>query len=248
MGVVTTWHGEVAVVTLDWPEHRNSLDHARIVELTDALLSAAAAAGTVVLTGNGAFCSGGNLGDISDNTALSAAEHEDRIATHAQRLIRTIVGCAVPVMAAVDGPAIGLGFDLALACDDRLVGPGGWMMQGWARVGVLAGAGGQLLLGRLHPTVIWRLVAEQPRIDGPAAERWGLGESVGNGSAVDAAVHRGNALSALPRDVLHQYVSIQRTVRCAGLDEHLPVVAREQGRLLADPTLRARIASLRRSP
>jgi enoyl-CoA hydratase/carnithine racemase len=238
--------GDVGVVTLDWPESRNALDLPRLREVIDAFAAVrASGAGAVVLTGNGAFCSGGNLGAIAERTVVSAAVHRDQIATHAQGLVRAIVEHPVPVIAAVDGPAIGLGFDLALACDDRLVGPGGWFQQGWGRVGLLPGAGGALLLRRLHPTLLWRLLATQPRIAGADAERWGLGEAVDAGTALEVAVERAAALCRLSRDVLELYVSLHRTDLWRDLPAHLDVCAREQGRLLADPALAERIAASR---
>jgi enoyl-CoA hydratase/carnithine racemase len=67
---------------------------------------------------------------------------------------------------------------MALARDDRLIGPGGWFMPGRARVGLIAGAGGELLLRLRNPSILWKLLAEQSRITGPEAERYGLSEAV----------------------------------------------------------------------
>src|SRR5947207_1820312 len=143
MGVRQEWHDRVAVVTLDWPERRNALGPPDLRDVAAAIQGVADAnADVIVLTGNGAFCSGGHLESIAERTTMSASDHRRQIAGSAQALIRTLVGVPVPVIAAIDGPAIGLGFDIALACDYRLVGPNGWCMQGWGRVGVIPGAGG----------------------------------------------------------------------------------------------------------
>jgi hypothetical protein len=70
-----------------------------------------------------------------------------------QSMVRALVSVSVPIIAALDGPAVGLGMDLALACDMRLVGAGGWMMQGWARAGLVPATGGVLLMERLAPGI-----------------------------------------------------------------------------------------------
>jgi 2-(1,2-epoxy-1,2-dihydrophenyl)acetyl-CoA isomerase len=237
--------GNVAVIALDWPERKNALNPADLQEVATYVQRAADQGfAVIVLTGNGAFCSGGHLGGISERTVLSAADHRRQIADSAQRLVRTIVGVPMPVIAAIDGPAIGLGFDLALACDYRLIGPDGWCMQGWGRVGLIPGDGGILLLQLLNPSLLWRLLATQPRMTGPELERLGLGEAVNECTAIEAALERAASLSALPQDVLELYVSLQRAVLRRELPNHLDICAREQGRLLADPALVARIESL----
>ena len=80
-----------------------------------------------------------------------------------QRLPRTILSAPVPVFAAVDGPAVGLGMDLALMCDDRFIGPKGWLRQGWGALGLVPGTGGELLLRRLAPNLIWQLLGSGER-------------------------------------------------------------------------------------
>jgi 2-(1,2-epoxy-1,2-dihydrophenyl)acetyl-CoA isomerase len=246
MGVKYQRHNEVAIVTLDWPERRNSLQPADLREVEGAIQRAAGeGAAGIVLTGNGAFCSGGHLSGIAERTTMPASEHRAQISACAQGVIRALVSVPIPVLAAIDGPAIGLGFDIALACDDRLIGPSGWCMQGWGRVGLIPGAGGVLLLRLLHPTLLWRLLATQQRMTGPDLERWGLGEAVNQGTALEVAIERAEALSALPRDVLELHVSLQRTALRRELPEHLDICAREQAHLLADPALAERIEKLR---
>ena len=68
-------------------------------------------------------------------------------------------------------------------------------MQGWGRIGLVPGTGGELLLRRLNPAILWKLLERQPRIDGPLCAKWGIGEPVTEGSARDAAIARATALA-----------------------------------------------------
>ena len=247
MSLETSLDDGVAVITLNWPERRNALtpDDGRELGILIEDLSLNGTANVIVLTGNGAFCSGGHLDSLSERATRTAHDHRRSIASGPQRAIRAIVSSPIPVLAAIDGPAVGLGLDLALACDHRLVGPSGWLMQGWGRIGVIPGTGGVLLLRRLNPTVLWRLLATQERLDGPAAERLGLAQSVVDGRAIDAAMTQAASLARQPREVLELYVALHRGDLRAGILDHLDMCAREESQLLADPALADRIARLR---
>ncbi|MCU1496475.1 MAG: Enoyl-CoA hydratase / carnithine racemase [Acidimicrobiales bacterium] len=247
MGVRIELVDDVAVITMDWPENRNALTEARITEVVTALADARdGAARCIVLTGNGAFCAGADLGAVQDG----GAEDEERrttVESVAQSIVKTLVfDCPIPVLAAVDGPAVGMGLDIALACDDRLIGPDGWLLQGWGRLGLLPGTGGELLLRRLNPSLLWRLLAEQPRIGPEEAERLGLGTAVAGRSALEAAVARARQLALLPRATLSVYVELSRASLRQELPDHLARCAALQGSLLGDPELVARAAALRR--
>jgi 2-(1,2-epoxy-1,2-dihydrophenyl)acetyl-CoA isomerase len=114
--VLTEDRGAVRVVTLNRPERKNAIDlplrHAlaEVIEAADA----DATVRVIVLTGaGGAFCSGGDVSTMQraprDRTVARAQA--------AQRVIRAIWSTPKPVVAAVEGPAIGAGAALALACD-----------------------------------------------------------------------------------------------------------------------------------
>lgn len=245
MGISISRQDGTTLVTLDWPEKRNALDVDQMSDLSAALEEAAGGdTSVIVLTGNGAFCAGANLRKVTSRSALSETERRSLVENVAHRLIRAVVDAPIPVIAAVDGPAVGLGFDLALACNCRLIGPRGWMMQGWGRIGVIPGAGGELLLRLLNPSILWRLLEQQPRITGPEAERWGLGEAVSSGSALDAALGRATALADLPRETVLAYTSLHRSTLRRELPAHLAECAEVQPRLLASPAVAERVARL----
>jgi enoyl-CoA hydratase/carnithine racemase len=118
-------------------------------------------------------------------------------------MIRSLVSVPVPTTAAIDGPAIGLGMDLALACDVRIVGSNGWLMQGWARVGLVPATGGVMLLASRAPTLLWRMLADQPRLDGHAASQEGIAEKAED--ALRAAIERATSLGQMSRPMLAAY-------------------------------------------
>ena len=119
--VLTDTSDAVATITLNRPEKRNALS----IELRSRLADALAAAGgdpavaVVVLTGAGsAFCAG------MDRTQFGGdAENRTALYETTRRLFDTLTKLPVPTIAAVNGPALGGGFDLACVCDVRVAAP-----------------------------------------------------------------------------------------------------------------------------
>jgi len=108
--------GDVTVLTLHRPAKRNALNTDLVVALEEAATAAAAdGARVLVLTGDGpVFCAGADLsGDVY------AKGFPDRMVA----MLRALESLPVPIVAAVDGPAIGAGAQIALAADLRVVGP-----------------------------------------------------------------------------------------------------------------------------
>lgn len=238
MGVRTEEAGSAVVVVMDWPERRNALRPEDGDEVTAAITAAGeAAASAVILTGAGAFCAGGDLRTFAE---LSARHTVEEIETHVygriQAMVRALRRCPVPTIAAVDGPAVGLGFDLALACDMRFVGPGGWFRQGWARAGLIAGTGGIGLLARLAPGISWRLIATQEKLTADRCADLGLGEAAPSG-ALAAATARAGELAAVDREVLGHYCRLERELTWPD-DDFFAQTARIQAALIGSARFR----------
>lgn len=108
----------VAIVTLNRPERRNAIDLPMRAALADALRCVTQDRGirAVVLTGaGGSFCAGGDIGAMRDRAPdIEEARRRMRDAGELALMLSTLDR---PVIAAVDGPAYGAGFGLALACD-----------------------------------------------------------------------------------------------------------------------------------
>ncbi|AEK35994.1 hypothetical protein CVAR_0642 [Corynebacterium variabile DSM 44702] len=110
--------GRVAVVTLTRPDRRNALDAEVCTQLTAALEDATSRGGirAILLRGEGpAFCAGANLkGGVYADNFFAALE----------KMLTTVTDVPVPVIADIQGPAVGAGCQLALACDLRVMGEG----------------------------------------------------------------------------------------------------------------------------
>jgi enoyl-CoA hydratase/carnithine racemase len=114
------WDG-IATLTLDRPERKNALSVELRDRLSDVLdaLAAEEAVRVVVLTGEGdVFSAGFDLKEFEQ--ALSDPPFGDRLWASSDRYHRTVLQFPLPIVAAVNGPAIAGGFDLAVMCDIRI--------------------------------------------------------------------------------------------------------------------------------
>jgi enoyl-CoA hydratase len=118
----------VGLIELDRPERRNALDVALCRGIVDAVGSVLAeGARAIVVTGAGTtFCAGADFGEVYTDGF--------RDALHAA--LRAVTDAPVPVVAAVNGPAIGAGTQLAIACDLRVGAPGAVFGVPTARIGL----------------------------------------------------------------------------------------------------------------
>ncbi len=134
-------------IALNRPERKNALDRELVRALGDALDAAVRREATrvIVLTGlGGSFCSGADLASMAGQPG-DFAERIDEF----HRLIRIVVGAPQPVVAAVDGPAVGFGADLALASDLRVLSARGYVQDSFVRIGLMPDGGGTLWLPEL---------------------------------------------------------------------------------------------------
>lgn len=148
--------GGIVTLTLNRPEKRNPISEPDVVvALVGALgrVQADPTARTVILTGAGtAFSSGGDLGAMeaalaerTRNPAATVAYYTEGI----QRIPRAFEALDVPVIAAVNGPAIGAGTDLACMCDLRIASEQARFAESFVKLGIIPGDGGAWLLPRI---------------------------------------------------------------------------------------------------
>jgi enoyl-CoA hydratase len=168
-------HGLVQVLTLNRPEAANSLDPDLLTALATAFDEIAAddATQVAVLTGAGEriFCAGMDLRAFSQGgSGVSAKPKNDRAA--GSELFKDL--CPKPVIAAVNGAAVGGGFELVLACDLVVAAEHARFGLPEVKRGLLAGGGGTLLGTRLPLSLALEVALSGELVDAARAEQWGL--------------------------------------------------------------------------
>lgn len=153
--VMTSRIGDVVTWTINRPASRNAISEPEVIDCFEAAVAAVNAdqsVRAVILTGTGtAFSSGGNVKDMRDRKGLfggTAAELRQGYRHGIQRITRAMYACEVPTIAAVNGPAIGAGCDLALLCDMRIASTDARFAESFVKVGIIPGDGGAWLLPR----------------------------------------------------------------------------------------------------
>lgn len=146
--------GGIWTVTMNQPETRNALTGNTAVEEFVQLCNAVrtdASVKVVVLTGAGPiFSSGGNVKDMQRflEDALTPDLIREEYRNGIQRIPNALYQLDVPVICAVNGPAIGAGLDLACMCDIRIASESATFAESFVRVGIVPGDGGAWLLPR----------------------------------------------------------------------------------------------------
>ena len=176
----------IVTVRMNHPDTRNALTtREQIQEFVDlcAELRRDMSVRVMVLTGNGsAFCAGGNVKDMHERGGIFAGSPYELRNTYRdgiQRIPLAIYELDIPVIAAVNGPAIGAGLDLACMCDIRLAAPKAIFAESFVRLGIVPGDGGAWLLPRIIGIPKASLMAfTGDAIDAAKALEWGLVEQV----------------------------------------------------------------------
>lgn len=194
--------GVVATLTINRPERRNALTVAGARAIAEGLEKLAASSRVIVLTGAGpAFCAGGDFDELSRLSEADPGQAADHLYSGYQQMIRTVREVEVPVIAAVNGPAMGAGMDLALACDLRIASTQAKFGQVWVRLGIIPGTGGAFWT-TLHagPSRSSELILSGRVIDGQTAFEWGLVNAVVSGEELlGRAREIGGEIAANPR-------------------------------------------------
>lgn len=139
--------GGVATITLNRPERMNALSFTLLTELAQAVHQAQAdGARALVLTGaGGAFCSGADL--IGDGNGMP----EDLgalLETYYRPAVRALADANIPVISAVNGPAVGAGLSFALAADIVVMARSAYLMLAFANIGLVPDAGATWLVAK----------------------------------------------------------------------------------------------------
>ncbi|MGH3788346.1 MAG: enoyl-CoA hydratase [Pseudonocardiaceae bacterium] len=233
MDVLEERRGRVAVLTVSDPTRRNALT----LELSERLARAVQACDrdesvhAIVITGAPpAFCAGGDLGALA---GIGQSGFEDDLRRIYAGFL-AVAEAAVPTIAAVNGPAVGAGLNLALACDLRLVGPGALFDARFLQLAIHPG-GGMTWLARqaVGPQTAAAMTLFGTPLDALEAVRTGLAYRVievdtaprspaAHEAVVAAAVGLAQRAAAAPRDLV---IATKATLRAtAAMSTHSDAV------------------------
>jgi enoyl-CoA hydratase/carnithine racemase len=228
----------IATITIDRPHNFNAYSTAALEELTTAFRDAAFddAVGVVVYTGAGtqAFCTGG---DVKEYEAEYIARPRDywKYMQLFRGYLESVMGCGKPVIARLNGMAVGGGNESQMACDLAVMAEHAWIGQVGTRVGsVAAGGATQWLPLHVGDRRAREMLMLNPRIPARQALEWGLVNRV-----VPSVVHQGEFIEAATAEQIAQAqrgengygISLARlddevAAMAAGLLEHFPECTR----------------------
>jgi 2-(1,2-epoxy-1,2-dihydrophenyl)acetyl-CoA isomerase len=230
--------GAVAVLTLNSPETRNALNGEACYAAFETLfeqLNQDMGVRVAVLTGAGsAFCSGGNVADMRDKKGMFAGTPEqvaENYRVGIQRIPRAFAKLQVPIIAAVNGPAIGAGNDLACMCDIRIASTAAKFAESFVKVGIIPGDGGCWFL----PQVVGYAKAAEmiytgETLDAAEALRIGLVSSISEPENLLAdALALAQRMAVNPPAVLRWSKQLLQQAQTSTLDEALTAAGRFQG-------------------
>jgi enoyl-CoA hydratase/carnithine racemase len=218
---VTTGDDGIVLLRFNRPEKRNAITQAMYATLTETVTAADTdpTVSAVVLTGTGvAFTAGNDLTDFSPEADAPVA-----------RFLKTVPQLTVPVLAAVNGLAIGIGVTMLLHCDLVYAEPTATFRTPFVDLGIVPEFGSTLLLPRMIGTRrASELLLTGRTIDAPTAAEWGLITEVAS-PVLEAALAAARDLAAKPP------VSLRRTKALLGgpsstIDERLA----EEGMVLGE--------------
>lgn len=229
--------GAILTLTLNMPERRNPISDDVLVDaLESAMRDADADIGVraVILTGAGsAFSSGGDLKQMKAGVGLRSAQPAQtrrNYKTGIQRLPMTFQALEVPVIAAVNGPAIGAGLDLACMCDVRIAGESAKFAESFVKVGLIPGDGGAWFLPRVIGfSRATELALTGETIDAAAALACGLvSQVVADGDLMTSARVVAEKIAANPPHAVRMTKKLMRAAQTNTLETILDMSAAMQ--------------------
>lgn len=237
----------VALISVNDPDRRNAVTDEMSRQLRAAVERAEADQDVhaVVVTGTGkAFCAGADL------SALGSAAEEGLLRIYDGFM--AVAKCTLPTIAAVNGPAVGAGLNLALAADVRIAGAKALFDARFQKLGLHPGGGATWMLQRaVGPQVARAALLFGMRFDAESAVRHGLALSVAD-DPVTAALELAAGPAAAPREVvLATKATMRATASPGSLDAEQHETAKDielgpQATSIRSPEFAARLAAAQR--
>jgi 2-(1,2-epoxy-1,2-dihydrophenyl)acetyl-CoA isomerase len=218
--------GELGTLTLNRPDAFNAMSPELIQELMTAMAWFAdeAPIRALIITGAGsAFCAGGDITWFRKGMEDPEVDIAANVRRGAEALHTAIIDLRrikVPVIAAINGPAAGAGFSLALACDIRIAAENAFFAPAYGRIGASPDGGMTYFLPRvLGPAKALELLLEDPNLPAADALEMGLVTEVVSGEELaDRARERAAKLAKLAP----HYVKMAKRLVGVSLENSLP--------------------------
>jgi 2-(1,2-epoxy-1,2-dihydrophenyl)acetyl-CoA isomerase len=196
-GVTVEARGAIAIIHLNDPKTLNAASPGMMLALSKALshIEAGQQYRCAVLTGTGrGFCSGANLTTTGPDDILKQADLGAVLRDHYAPVLRQMRELRVPLIVAVNGPALGIGFSIALMGDLIIAARSAYFQLSFSRIGLVPDGAAAWLLSRIVGFARTReLVILAERLSAEKALAWGLVNEVVDD---DGLVERAHALAA----------------------------------------------------
>ena len=230
----------IAVLTLNHPEQRNPISE---IETVDAFIQTLSkvendpSVRCLIITGAGsAFSSGGNVKHMLNKEGMfagSANDVRENYAKMIQRIPLALHGLNIPTIAAVNGPAVGAGCDLAMYCDMRIASTKAMFAESFIKVGIIPGDGGAWILPKIAG---FGRAAEMmftgDAIDAQQAMDWGmLNKLVEPDALMDEAMSLAQRIAVNAPQALRASKQLLRAATTMPLDSLLQMSAAIQANL-----------------
>ena len=226
----------VVTLTLNEPDTRNALSPAIVDALVQhcATINQDMSVRCVILTGAGeSFSSGGNIKDMRDRVGLFAgtpAEIRRGYLHGIQKIPMAMYDLEVPVIAAVNGYAVGAGCDLSLMCDMRIAADNAQFAESFMRVGLVSGDGGAWFLPRvIGLSRAYEMTFTGNFIKADQAVAWGLASQVVPiDQLMETARKLAKQIASYPPHSLRMCKKLVRDAGAINLPTHLEMAASMQ--------------------
>ena len=223
--LLSTSEGATLILTLSNPEHRNALGPEIYAAGVEALSVAETSSEikSVVITGEGdIFCAGGNLQRLIKNRQ-QAPEHQAQSIEGLHNWIETIRAFPKPVIAAVEGPAAGAGFSLALACDMIVAARNSVFLMAYSNIALSPDGGGSWSLSRSLPRQLAiEILMMGERINAERLHQLGVVNRLSEpGQALGTALTMANLLNQKAHNALTSIKELVNEADAASLNQQL---------------------------
>lgn len=186
----------VALITLNRPDSLNAFNAEQRADLTKAVRQASGDKDVwaVVITGAGrGFSAGADIKSLAGRVGTIG----DELNVEYGAFLSVVRSCEKPVIAAINGPAAGIGMTLALSCDLRVMAEDAYLMSAFANIGLVPDGGlSWILTQQLGYARAFQLAVEAEKIDAPRALDWGLvNRVVSKAGVLDEALNWASSLA-----------------------------------------------------